>query len=836
MDSGAELFDDGMRHYGATRLQAAAVCFRAALDQLDSADEQQGLMRFIAYEHLGWIDSFHGRPRQAISWFIRCLESAESAGLQPAETVAVLLDLAKAEHDLGLQQGPAVLTDEYVNEPTMALLRQAEYHLDAARGLLGEVAPDAMPTYVTSLVLSAAVAREMEDLPTAVEICRHALEVIDSRPMPVQVGWAVLREYALAGVRIGEPAQVVDLVASILAQTDELVPSPEVADCLAAAVQAAVLAEEHDLHGDFAGQLLAIDWEKLGHHLSGRSARQARHVFNAFRRRAEIVLGAYLVDAAYDDARTTWEIPPSLYEISLNRKGILAEREGRAWLAAHAAGPADEVTEILRVRRRLAALDLGDSQETTIKGTRLRYDEVASELDEIEGGWLEATETGDLAYLRTEDVLDRLAEGQMLLDLVVTRTPDGRSRYGVMQLRPGHPVRFRDLGAVDVIDGTIADAVRAVARPPQQGEDQLQLVVDLLSGLRLLGPDDDPPYHLLFSPAGSWANLPPYLLPDAAGLPLIDGHLVTLLPSARWLVNRADRSEPHSSARPLVIGDPDFDLDLDEHKEFFLRLRPPRLKHSRAEAEAVAGILGVAPVLDAAACRDTLLTVSGPRILHLATHGLFIDKIASIAEISEPRETRMRGVLGIAVSEELEPTWAQQDPVGIGFPAQEALHLNRARWLREIGPTDQASRSLLLLAGFNAWLGGVRTPDEIGVGAISASELTLLDLVGTELVVLSACSTGVGAVDYADAGHIGLRTAAGNAGARSVISTLWEVLDSSAVVTMAKYYEQIVAHGLGRGEALRDVLLELRADHPAPYFWAGWVLEGDIDPLPDAAT
>ncbi|HWD78008.1 MAG TPA: CHAT domain-containing protein [Kribbella sp.] len=819
MTRSRELFDQGMAHYDAVRLQAAAVCFRSALDQL-GADDDRDQLTYFACLHLGWIAAFHGRFRPAVNWFIRCLEAAESASFPDTLAAGVLLHLAKAEHDLGLQQGPAILTAEYVNEPTLTLLRDAEHHLDDARRLLGDVEVDKLPEYVTSVVLSAEVARAQEDLGTAVQLARHALECMDSRPIPQQVAWSVVREYALAGVHTDGPAQVAELVSSMLAQTEQLEPSPEVVDCLAAAVQAAALADEADLMSDFAGRLLEVDWQLIGHQLSGRSARQARHVFNAFRRRAEIVLGAYLVEPTYDEEQNTWEIPSWLYEVSLNRKGILAEREGRVWLDTRSA----DLTELLDARRRLAAIDLGDHQEATIKGTRLRYDEASQRLDEIESGLLEATESSAPPYLRAEDVLAQLDEGQMLLDLVVVRTPDGQARYGVMQVRPGHPVRYRDLGDVGLIDDAIAEAVRQLTQP---GSDD---PADLLGGLRLV--DEDPPYHLLVSPTGTWAKLPPYLLPDATGRPLIENHLVTLVPSARWLAGRTEqRPASRPPGPPLVIGDPDFDLDLDDHKDFFLRFRPSRLKHSRAEAEAVAAILGVAPALDGDARRGTLLKVAGPRVLHLATHGMFIDSIGSLAELREPRTSRMRAVFGVPVREELEPSWSYQEPIGSGLSNQEALHLNRARWLHEVGPTDQASRSVLLLAGFNAWIGGVPTPEEVGVGAVSASELTLLDLEGTELVVLSACSTGVGAVDYADGGHIGLRTAAVNAGARSVISTLWEVLDRSTVVAMTKYYDLVVNQGAERAEALRSVLLELRAEHPDPYYWAGWVIEGESGPL-----
>jgi CHAT domain-containing protein len=149
------------------------------------------------------------------------------------------------------------------------------------------------------------------------------------------------------------------------------------------------------------------------------------------------------------------------------------------------------------------------------------------------------------------------------------------------------------------------------------------------------------------------------------------------------------------------------------------------------------------------------------------------------------------------------------------------------QWLREIGPAAQLSRSALLFTGCNAWLAGVTTPPEVGTGLLSASEFALLDLDGTELVVLSACATGVGAIDYADGSLLSLRTAALAAGAACCVSTLWEVDDAATATMMSTFYQQLNA-GQGPAQALRTAQLALRAIRPDPYFWAGWVAEGAL--------
>jgi CHAT domain-containing protein len=132
---------------------------------------------------------------------------------------------------------------------------------------------------------------------------------------------------------------------------------------------------------------------------------------------------------------------------------------------------------------------------------------------------------------------------------------------------------------------------------------------------------------------------------------------------------------------------------------------------------------------------------------------------------------------------------------------------------------------VVLLTGFNAWLAGVETPPDVATGLVSAGEFALLDLAATELVVLSACETGVGAVDYADGSLIGLRAAALAAGAASCVSTLWKVADDTAAQLTSEFYRQLKAGAL-RASALRSAQLSVREANAHPNSWAGWVLEG----------
>jgi CHAT domain-containing protein len=206
-------------------------------------------------------------------------------------------------------------------------------------------------------------------------------------------------------------------------------------------------------------------------------------------------------------------------------------------------------------------------------------------------------------------------------------------------------------------------------------------------------------------------------------------------------------------------------------------------------------LLGVKPILGVQARESVLArsTAMVPRILHIATHAFFLPDI--------PR------------------------------PSVKATEV----WGEDNRPVSPYFENPLLRSGI-VFSGANRRSGEVEDGILTGLEIASLDLRGTELLVLSACDTGLGEVRNAD-GVYGLRRAFALAGVRSQVMSLWKVNDAATRPLMTEYYRKLLA-GAGRSEALRQVQLSMLRN-PAlrsPYFWASFVLEGDWKPLAQQAS
>ncbi len=176
-----------------------------------------------------------------------------------------------------------------------------------------------------------------------------------------------------------------------------------------------------------------------------------------------------------------------------------------------------------------------------------------------------------------------------------------------------------------------------------------------------------------------------------------------------------------------------------------------------------------------------------PRVLHLATHGFFFPDPKNSPSPLE------RGLGG-----EAEPVFKRSDHPMI--------------------------RSGLLLAGANyAWATGKSLRPGMEDGILTAYEISQMNLSNTELVVLSACETGLGDIQ-GNEGVYGLQRAFKIAGAKYLIMSLWQVPDQETSVFMSVFYKHWLEGKKDIPEAFRTTQQEMRERFINPYQWAGFVL------------
>jgi hypothetical protein len=238
-----------------------------------------------------------------------------------------------------------------------------------------------------------------------------------------------------------------------------------------------------------------------------------------------------------------------------------------------------------------------------------------------------------------------------------------------------------------------------------------------------------------------------------------------------------------------------------------------RLPGFAGEADAVAGAWQAARpgqplhrLRGRDASEEGLAARPRPRLLYLITHGFFLPDLRPV-RADGGRDLRNFDIVSLGPG--------RPRPSGSG--------------------EDPRLRSGLALAGANRWQ--QRAERGQSDGLLTALEVENLDLWGTELVVLSACETGLGQVEVGE-GVLGLRRAFQNAGAQTVLASLWKVPDRDTERLMTGFFRRWL-RGTPKAQALREAQLELLADlrkdadpkrRPAPpLLWAGFICHGRAD-------
>jgi CHAT domain-containing protein/tetratricopeptide (TPR) repeat protein len=508
--------------------------------------------------------------------------------------------------------------------------------------------------------------------------------------------------------------------------------------------------------------------------------------------------------------------------------------------------------DLSQVRRQLASLSMSSQETNEVEERRKSLDQLTAEEERLSraisskngsGG------SGKYRWLELADLRKKIPANSVLIDIMRLREVKFQAdidesrlistRYIAWIIPPEAAGRIEivDLGDVTQVEPLlrkVRDQLTTAAQPngPLIKQGEAEATKSLTTELAQVGELVWKPLaekipagttELIISPDGELWTLPWAALPITDNKLLIEDYAVRFVTNARSLFSGALAAK--NPGKPLIFSDPDFDLAGEAVRAAILAVFPdlklnnstrgltsrtslPRvtsLPNTKIEAEAV--IPSIEKLTENKpvnytgkfALESVVKRVNRPRMMLLTTHGFFLDDQSTNGK-------------------------------------RDALETADQRSLAATGSTKGIENPLLrcglLFAGCNA---KQNIGDDDGV--LTGLEIVGLDLRGTELVVLSACETGLGKVNNGQ-GIAGLRQAFQIAGARSVVATLWQVPDRDSAILMTDFFGTLAdgnpaAQGSITAAALREAQLKRIATRREksgaahPFYWAAWTVTGN---------
>ncbi len=577
----------------------------------------------------------------------------------------------------------------------------------------------------------------------------------------------------------------------------------------AKAIRAKAFGTEHPAYCE------SIDNLALLYHATGRRDRAGELVRESIELQRTLLGRVFGAFPEEDRLRYTRSL--GLHHLScMLESGELAAASALAFKGAIGASLLEErrllaASEDPVVARELAALQLlrRQFQQATLQGDGERAGGFLEEIETVEGRLARfVTGLGEARralQVKTGEVQDRLLPGVVLVEMLRYRNlvfgEDGMGSwqecYGAAVIRREGVPLFVGLGPAESIDGAIA-AMRKQVEEGGTDEETEALARELYERvLAPLEPALDDAATLLLCPDSQLHFLSFETLLDHDGKMACEKWNLRLVDSGRDLLEERDSKEVKSA---LLLGNPDFDeaasggaetkATRTVHAELVDDLRGISFAALPGTADEIASLekqmraagFETSQMSESGASEAALADqVAGRRVIHLATHGFFLQELPLRNE-----EVRM----GEGESDAAAGVVRLQDPM---------------------------LRSGLALAGasptLETWQAG-KAGDPSNDGILTAAEVVNLDLSASDLVVLSACETAKGR-SLDGEGVYGLRRSLKMAGANSVVMTLWPVADAYTVEFMEAFYRRYLEGqhpAAALGETKREQLAKLKED------------------------
>lgn len=331
--------------------------------------------------------------------------------------------------------------------------------------------------------------------------------------------------------------------------------------------------------------------------------------------------------------------------------------------------------------------------------------------------------------------------------------------------------------------------------------------------------------RVYFASAGVLNTIPIGLMADSDGRLVMEKVQLRVVNSTRDLLRTARIAQAREA---VLVGNPQFDLTAAQQ-------RSARAELTRGIAESSArpaAALGQAPGADQTKMASRGGDLRGGDLAPLPGTQVEIDAVGKLLKSSGWKPTEYTGNLALkdAVTRSRGPRVMHIATHGFFLSDSELQASASAQGQTANLNEDPMLRAGLFFAGADRVRAGAAPEADVDDGVLTAFEASQLNLEGTELVVLSACETGLGKELNTD-GVFGLRRGLQEAGADAVLMSMWSVPDQETQELMALFYQKWLG-GLEKPEALRQAqlsereIVRKRYGRDLPYYWGAFVLVG----------
>lgn len=385
----------------------------------------------------------------------------------------------------------------------------------------------------------------------------------------------------------------------------------------------------------------------------------------------------------------------------------------------------------------------------------------------------------------------RLKENEVAVEIIRIETTTG-TQYAALAVQPKEEPRLMRLGDGKFLEGRgyknyLNSIVLKV--PDAASYSAFWGKLDKLLG-------DIGVSNVYLAPDGIYHLINPVTLQKPDGTMVADAYKLHVLNSSMELLQ--EPSPKRSIERAVLFGRPTYGLNTSGKPQF------SDLIGTEQEVKAIDGLLNDADVsvttyLGPDAAKNRLTDLRQTNILHLATHGYFLKPQA--------------------------PQQVEGDKDLSGLDKSGSIGWNNSEMV--FNQNDEMLRSGLILAGAEDYLQAdaltkMRSKDN---GFLTAMEASILGLDQCELVVLSACQSGVGDLVSSE-GVYGIKRAFQLAGAKRVVISLWKVADRATAEFMKLFYAELLRQNFRYADAFSAAQQQLRSRYPEPYYWGAFVLVG----------